>query len=72
MKQETTFYAVPESVAQALGLTELRRSDGNGYRLLSVGDLRPYGVELAVSDGATVVSAEEIADRFNPIKTFNV
>lgn len=66
-----TFYAVPEAIARELCLTQLRRSDGHGRYLLSQGDLRPYGIDKAVAEGARTVTDQEVQNMFNP-KTFNV
>lgn len=66
-----TFYAVPEAIARELCLTQLRRSDGHGRYLLSQGDLRPYGIDKAVAEGARPVTDQEVQNMFNP-KTFNV
>lgn len=71
MKSKMTFYAVPEAIARELCLTQLRRSDGHGSYLLSQGDLRPYGIDKAVAEGARTVTDQEVQNMFNP-KTFNV
>ncbi|EJX03099.1 hypothetical protein EVA_08790 [gut metagenome] len=65
------FYAVPEAIVRELGLTGLRRDDAKGHWLLSAGDLRPYGIDKALSEGARTVTAEEVKEMFNP-KTFQV
>lgn len=41
------YYLTPTVIAEALGLTELRKSTPDGMYLLSESDLVPYGVERA-------------------------
>ena len=72
MRDKSVKYSVPEKIVRELCLTELRRSDGQGNYLLSQADLRPYGVEKAVAEGAKEITNEEVQNKFNPLKTFGV
>lgn len=58
-------YSVPDKIAADLGLAELRISDGSGHYLLSSQDLRAYGIDRAVSDGAVGILAAEAKEKFN-------
>lgn len=50
------YYLTPTVIAEALGLTELRKSTPDGMYLLSESDLVPYGVERAKQAGAIELS----------------
>lgn len=50
------YYLVPTEIAEALGLTQLRKSTPGGMFLLSESDLVPYGVERAINEGAIELS----------------
>lgn len=58
-------YSVPDATAEALGLSEYRKHDGEGHTLLSARDLSAYGVERAVAEGAMEITAEEAKEKFN-------
>lgn len=61
----TTMYAVCEGIARALHLEDYRRCDGNGMYLLSSMDLRCYGIERAMDEGAIPLSGKEAKKMFN-------
>jgi hypothetical protein len=58
------YFAVPQSIAQKLSLTDIRTSNGSLY-LLSGQDLCCYGEERAVSEGAKEVTREQAKKMFN-------
>jgi hypothetical protein len=58
------YFAVPARIAAELGLTAYRRTDGNGYYMLSNTDLRPYGLERALTEGAFGLRADEGLKKF--------
>lgn len=58
------YYAVPKSIAKALGMEQYRLHDDEGYYLLSAGDLRAYTITRALSEGAIKLSADEAKKRF--------
>lgn len=58
-------YSVPDAIAEALGLIDYRRHDGEGHTLLSARDLAAYGAERAVAEGAVEITAEEAKEKFN-------
>ena len=64
MAREVTMYAAPEAIASELRLTKMRRSDGKGLYLLSASDLRPYGINRALSEGAVAMTAKEAKSHF--------
>jgi hypothetical protein len=61
------FYSVPEGIALVLGLAPYRRTDGKGNYLLSANDLRAYGLDKALSEGATGILASQVLKQF-PLK----
>lgn len=61
---EIKMYAAPAAVAEALRLTEIRRRDKAGKYLLSSVDLRGYGIERAMGEGAEVLTRAEARERF--------
>lgn len=50
------YYLTPQEIAEALGLTELRKSTSGGLYLLSESDLVSYGIERAKEAGAIELS----------------
>ena len=50
------YYLTPREIAEALGLTELRKSTPGGLFLLSESDLVSYGIERAKVAGAIELS----------------
>lgn len=50
------YYLTPQEIAEALGLTELRKSTPGGLFLLSESDLVSYGIERAKEAGAIELS----------------
>ncbi len=62
---KATKYAVCEGIARTLHLVEYRRTDGKGMYLLSSMDLRCYGIERAIDEGAIPLSDKEAKDMFN-------
>ena len=50
------YYLTPTEIAEALGLTELRKSTPGGLYLLSESDLVSYGIERAREAGAIELS----------------
>ncbi len=58
-------YAVPGAIALELNLTEYRQTDGKGNYLLSQRDLRCYGIEKALEEGAVELAADEAKIMFN-------
>lgn len=48
-------YSVPEAIVSELNLKDYRQSDGKGNYLLSSRDLRCYGIDKAISEGAVLV-----------------
>ena len=50
------YYLTPTEIAEALGLTQLRKSTPAGMYLLSESDLVPYGIERAKEEGAIELS----------------
>ena len=50
------YYLTPTVIAEALGLTELRKSTPGGLYLLSESDLVSYGIERAKEAGAIELS----------------
>ena len=64
MNERTILYSVPEAIASELHLTRIRVHDGNGFYLLSASDLRPYGIERALGEGAATLTFEEAKTRF--------
>ena len=50
------YYLTPREIAEALGLTELRKSTPGGLFLLSESDLVSYGIERAKVAGARELS----------------
>lgn len=50
------YYLTPREIAEALSLTDLRKSTPTGMYLLSESDLVPYGVERAKQAGAIELS----------------
>lgn len=64
MKKKTTMYAVPEAIASELHLTRIRSSNGSNMYLLSVSDLRPYGVARALAEGAVALTEREAKTNF--------
>lgn len=50
------YYLTPKEIAEALGLTELRKSTPGGWYLLSESDLVSYGIERAKEAGAIELS----------------
>lgn len=67
MAKNVIMYAVPEPIVSVLQLTAIRRSDGRGLYLLSTSDLRPYGVDRALSEGAMQLTADEAKSKFKPL-----
>lgn len=49
-------YLVPREIAEALGLTRIRKSTAQGLFLLSESDLLGYGLQKAIEEGAIVIS----------------
>ena len=64
MNDRVTVYAVPEAIASELNLSRIRVHDGKGFYLLSASDLRPYGIERALGEGAATLTFEEAKTRF--------
>lgn len=58
-------YSVPEKIAVNLGLSKLRKPDGDGCYLLSSQDLRAYGIDRALSEGARGLTKTEAKEMFN-------
>lgn len=58
-------YAVPGPIASELNLKDYRQSDGKGKYLLSQRDLRCYGIEKALEEGAVELTADEAKRMFN-------
>ncbi len=58
-------YAVPGAIASELNLTDYRQTDGKGKYLLSQRDLRCYGIEKALEEGAVELTADEAKIMFN-------
>lgn len=58
-------YAVPDAIASELNLTGYRQTDGKGKYLLSQRDLRCYGIEKALEEGAAELTADEAKIMFN-------
>lgn len=58
-------YAVPGQIASELNLKDYRHSDGKGNYLLSQRDLRCYGIENALEEGAVELTADEAKRMFN-------
>lgn len=50
------YYLVPQTIAESLQLTRIRKSSAGGMFLLSEYDLQPYGIERAVEEGAMELS----------------
>lgn len=50
------YYLTPQEIAEALGLTEIRKSTPGGLFLLSESDLVSYGIERAKEAGAIELS----------------
>lgn len=50
------YYLVPQSIAESLQLTRIRKSSAGGLFLLSEYDLQPYGIDRAISEGAMELS----------------
>ena len=49
-------YLVPETIAEALGLTSIRMKTPDGKYLLSEQDLVAYGIPKAINEGAIELS----------------
>lgn len=58
-------YAVPVAIASELNLTDYRQTDGKGNYLLSQRDLRCYGIEKALEEGAVELTADKAKIMFN-------
>lgn len=58
-------YAVPDAIASELNLKDYRQTDGKGNYLLSQRDLRCYGIEKALEEGAVELTAAEAKIMFN-------
>lgn len=58
-------YAVPGAIASELNLKDYRQTDGKGNYLLSQRDLRCYGIEKALEEGAVELTADEAKIMFN-------
>lgn len=58
-------YAVPGAIASELNLTDYRQTDGKGNYLLSQRDLRCYGIEKALEEGAVELTADKAKIMFN-------
>lgn len=58
-------YSVPENIVSGLGLKKYRKGDGSGHYLLSALDLRCYGIDKALEDGAEELTAEQAKEKFN-------
>lgn len=58
-------YAVPGAIASELNLTDYRQTNGKGKYLLSQRDLRCYGIEKALEEGAVELTADEAKIMFN-------
>lgn len=58
-------YAVPGAIASELNLTDYRQTDGKGKYLLSQRDLRCYGIEKALEEGAVELTADKAKIMFN-------
>lgn len=63
------YYLVPKEIAEALDLTEIRKSSPGDMYLLSESDLVSYGIERAIDEGAIelrnksrVIPAQENTD----------
>ena len=50
------YYLVPQSIAESLQLTRIRKSSAGGMFLLSEYDLQPYGIDRAIDEGAMELS----------------
>lgn len=53
-------YLVPREIAEALGLTRIRKSTAQGLFLLSESDLLGYGLQKAIEEGAIVISGGSV------------
>lgn len=58
-------YAVPGAIASELNLADYRQTDGKGKYLLSQRDLRCYGIEKALEEGAVELTADKAKIMFN-------
>ena len=58
-------YSVPEAIVSELNLKDYRQSDGKGNYVLSSRDLRCYGIDKAISEGAVLIQADEEKQKFN-------
>ena len=58
-------YLVPRSVAEQLRLTDIRLQTPDGRYILSAHDIRPYGLENALRDGAVEMPVEEAKEKYH-------
>ena len=58
-------YLSPKSVADHLHLTDIRLQTPEGLYILSSQDIRAYGREEALHDGAVEISLEECKETYN-------
>lgn len=58
-------YLSPRSVAEHLHLTDIRLQTPEGRYILSSQDIRAYGREEALHDGAVEMSLEECKETYN-------
>lgn len=54
------YYLVPQSIAESLQLTRIRKSSSGGMFLLSEYDLQPYGIDRAIGEGAMELSENRV------------
>lgn len=59
------YFIIPQSIANALGITAYRYGNAADGYLVNIGDLAVYGMEKALSEGAREVSEREATEFVN-------
>ena len=58
-------YLVPKSIADHVRLTDIRLKTPDGRYILSSQDLRLYGLDNALRDGAEPMPLDEAKEKYN-------